>query len=258
MSNERQLLEQWKQQNPGLFKGLKYAIAGPEGTLGSEGVRYNVMFGGGTFSDLSRHPARVVRTPRYASAAAGAYQFMPPTWERVQRAIGVKDFTPESQNLGLLKLARDRLQPIGGLAAITKAGGLTPQIVDRLAPEWASLPTLQGQSYYGQPVKSYDEVQKYFERGRSAAGQAPTTQPTPTTVSTPSTSTSTTSSPDDFQKLLQMSMLDQLNKPSLAQRILSSQLTESLQPITNSVSLTPGAGLSEEGLRAFGFPGFVQ
>jgi len=211
------------------------------------------MFGGGTFSDLSRHPDRVVRTPGYASAAAGAYQFMPPTWERVQRAIGVKDFTPESQNLGLLKLARDRLQPIGGLAAITKAGGLTPQIVDRLAPEWASLPTLQGQSYYGQPVKSYDEVQKYFERGRAAAGQAPTTQPATTTPST-----STTSSPDDFQKLLQMSMLDQLTKPPLAQRLLFKQLTESLQPITNSVSLTSGAGLSEEGLRAFGFPGFVQ
>jgi muramidase (phage lysozyme) len=256
MSNERQLLEQWKQQNPGLYKGLKYAIAGPEGTLGSEGVRYNVMFGGGTFSDLSRHPDRVVRTPGYSSAAAGAYQFMPPTWGNVQRAIGVKDFTPESQDLGLLKLTRDRLKPIGGLAAITKAGGLTPQIVDRLAPEWASLPTLQGRSYYGQPVKSYDQVQKYFERGRSAAGQAPTTQPATTPASTPGTST--TSSSDDFQKLLQMSMLEQLNQPSLAQRLLSGQLTESIQPITNTFSLTPGTGLSEEGLRAFGFPGFVQ
>jgi muramidase (phage lysozyme) len=170
MSSERQILEQWAKQNPGMFEGLKQAIAGAEGTILGGKPGYNVMFGGGRFKDFSRHPDKVVRSPGgYASAAAGAYQFMPGTWGEVQKKLGLSDFGPQSQDIGMLQKVRQRLMPMGGLAAITKAGALTPGIQAALAPEWASFPTLSGSSYYGQPVKKATQIQQFFEQGKARA-----------------------------------------------------------------------------------------
>ena len=42
--------------------------------------------------------------------------------------------------------------------------GLTPEVLARLAPEWASLPTLAGDSHYGQPVKRRTELQRFYQR----------------------------------------------------------------------------------------------
>ena len=48
-----------------------------EGTWkGGLDVGYRVMFGGGLMPSLDRHPNRVIYSSRYASAAAGAYQFL--------------------------------------------------------------------------------------------------------------------------------------------------------------------------------------
>jgi len=191
MSSERKILEQWAKQNPGLFGGLKQAISGAEGTILGGKPGYNVMFGGGRFSDLSRHPDRVVRTPNYSSAAAGAYQFMPGTWGEVKSKLGLTDFGPQSQDLGMLQKVRQRLMPIGGLAALTKAGTLTPEIQAALAPEWASFPTQSGSSHYGQPVKKAAQIQQFFEQGRTRSQNVatPATAPASTPVATESPST---------------------------------------------------------------------
>lgn len=184
MATERQLLEQWAGQNPRLFSGLKQAISGAEGTILGGKPGYNVMFGGGRFQDFSKHPDRVISSPGgYSSAAAGAYQFMPGTWGGVQKRLGLSDFSPRSQDLGMLSKVRDRLMPLGGLSAITKAGTLTPEIQAALAPEWASFPTASGKSYYGQPVKAASQIQKFFEQG---AGQAVTAPPPVSTGTAPS------------------------------------------------------------------------
>jgi muramidase (phage lysozyme) len=175
MSTERQVLEQWARQNPGLYEGLKQAIAGAEGTILGGKPGYNVMFGGGRFQDFSRHPNRVVRSGGYASAAAGAYQFMPGTWQSVQKSLGLSDFGPQSQDIGMLKKVRDRLMSLGGLSAISKANTLTPEIQAALSPEWASFPTATGSSHYGQPVKKAQEIQRFFEQGRRRGVQAPVT-----------------------------------------------------------------------------------
>ena len=168
MSSERRILEQWAKQNPGLFGGLKQAISGAEGTILGGKPGYNVMFGGGRFKDLSRHPDKVISSRGgYSSAAAGAYQFMPGTWGEEKGKLGLTDFGPQSQDLGMLQKVRQRLMPIGGLAAITKAGTLTPEIQAALAPEWASFPTQAGSSYYGQPVKKAAQIQQFFEQGRT-------------------------------------------------------------------------------------------
>ena len=179
MSKERQLLEQWAAQNPALFGGLKQAISGAEGTILGGRPGYNVMFGGGRFSGYERHPDRVVKTPGYSSAAAGAYQFMPGTWAGVQKSLGLPDFSPRSQDIGMLKKVRDRLMPLGGLAAISKAGTLTPEIQAALAPEWASFPTASGKSYYGQPVKKSEQIQQFFQQGMKSGAPPPPKLPAP-------------------------------------------------------------------------------
>jgi len=80
-----------------------------EGTWkGGLDVGYRVMFGGGLMPSLDRHPNRVIYSSRYASAAAGAYQFMPFTWNLVQRSIGVRGFGPEAQDQGALFLIQRR------------------------------------------------------------------------------------------------------------------------------------------------------
>lgn len=175
MATERQVLEQWAKQNPGLYEGLKQAISGAEGTILGGKPGYNVMFGGGRFKDFSKHPDKVIRSSSgLASAAAGAYQFMPGTWRGVQQSLGLSDFSPQAQDIGMLKKVRDRLMPIGGLAAISQANTLTPEIQAALAPEWASFPTATGGSHYGQPVKKTQEIQQFFEQGRQRGVQAPT------------------------------------------------------------------------------------
>lgn len=187
MSSERRILEQWAKQNPGLFGGLKQAISGAEGTILGGKPGYNVMFGGGRFKDLSRHPDKVISSPGgYSSAAAGAYQFLPGTWGEVKSKLGLTDFGPQSQDLGMLQKVRQRLMPIGGLAAITKAGTLTPEIQAALAPEWASFPTQSGSSYYGQPVKKAAQIQQFFEQGRTRSQNiaTPATVPTSAPVAT--------------------------------------------------------------------------
>ena len=120
-----------------------------EGTWkGGLDVGYRVMFGGGLMPSFARHPNRVIYSSRYASAAAGAYQFMPFTWNLVQRSIGVRGFGPEAQDQGALFLIQRRKA-----LSLTDTGVLSPILAAMLAPEWASFPTLAGRSYYGQPVK---------------------------------------------------------------------------------------------------------
>jgi len=145
-------------KKPSVQKLLK-AIRFAEGTAGPKG--YQTMFGGGTFSDMSRHPDKVIRSGKYASAAAGAYQFMPGTWQGAASKLGLKSFNPTDQDIAGAYLAHERLKGIGGFARLDKEG-LSPQIAAALAPEWASFPTLSGSSYYGQPVKRLKEIQKVY------------------------------------------------------------------------------------------------
>jgi muramidase (phage lysozyme) len=137
-----------------MLNTIRYA----EGTWkGGMDVGYRIMFGGGLMSSLDRHPDRVIYSSRYASAAAGAYQFMPFTWNLVRSSIGVVGFGPEAQDQGALFLIQRR-KALG----MTDAGTLTPVLTAMLAPEWASFPTLSGRSFYGQPVKKYARLRSFY------------------------------------------------------------------------------------------------
>lgn len=167
--NERQFLEKFRQTPEGqkLLRTIRFA----EGTAGPKG--YQTMFGGGTFSDFRRHPNRVIRSGGYASAAAGAYQFLPGSWQSQAKALGLSDFSPSNQDLAALRAARNRLMPIGGLSVLQKEG-FTPRVANALAPEWASIPTLSGTSYYGQPSKPLSRLQEVYGSAPTTVAAAPT------------------------------------------------------------------------------------
>jgi len=211
-------------------RGLLSAIRFAEGTAGPQG--YQTMFGGGTFSDLKRHPDRVINKGRYSSAAAGAYQFLPGTWQGTAKKLGLPSFEPRYQDAAALDLARTRLLPIGGLSILEKEG-LSPRVAARLAPEWASFPTMGGASYYGQPVKPLTVLQQQFAKAGAA---------TPKQPAAPQQAEVKPASGGLFQQYLRnfMSLGQQSNEPSLGEQLLTSYLK---QPITETSTdlLTAGA-----------------
>jgi muramidase (phage lysozyme) len=140
-------------------RALLNTIRFAEGTwIGGSQEGYQVLYGGERFDDLSRHPDIVVRR-RYASAAAGAYQFLPTTWDQAASELQLRDFRPASQDQAALHLVHER----GALQRFDRHG-LTAEVLARLAPEWASLPTLDGGSHYGQPVKDRSQLQRFYQR----------------------------------------------------------------------------------------------
>ena len=147
-------------QRRALLNTIRYA----EGTWANgQDVGYRIMFGGSLIDSLDRHPNRVNRTTGYASAAAGAYQFMPPTWAMVSRSLGFplqgpNAFGPEVQDQAAIYLVQRR-----GALHLADQGQFSSELAHRLAPEWASFPTFAGRSFYGQPVKRYDELRRFYE-----------------------------------------------------------------------------------------------
>lgn len=126
------------------LRTIRYA----EGTHHKDG--YGTHFGGSYSEPGAAHPDRVITAGGYSSAAYGAYQFMPATWKRA----GGGAMTPERQDRAALFLMRER--------GVTGRQGLTPELAAKLAPEWASFPNMKGDSHYGQPVKKYRQLERFF------------------------------------------------------------------------------------------------
>lgn len=167
VSTTRQRYEQLLQKPEirSLLNTIRYA----EGTPGEAG--YQTMFGGGKFDTSKgwKHPDKVISSGGYNSAAAGAYQFLPGTWQGAQKALGLSGFDPKSQDLAALHLIERR----GALEPFLK-GEKFGTVINKLAPEWASLPTSGGGSYYGQPSKQLGDLYKYYEQQKQqVAGQGP-------------------------------------------------------------------------------------
>lgn len=82
-------------------------IKGPE-----SGGRYDVMYGGGRFDPEKGHPRKAVPITSgpnvgKTSSAAGAYQFIGSTWDKVANKTGRHDMSRESQDINAAQLARD-------------------------------------------------------------------------------------------------------------------------------------------------------
>ena len=138
---------------PAETRALLGTIRYAEGTAGPNG--YRTMFTGKLFNDMSRHPRQINSANGYSSDAAGAYQFLSPTWN----SVGGGAMTPERQDRAAVALVKNRgVNPL-------MPQGFTKQVADRLAPEWASFPTIRtGTSYYGQGGKTFPDLQRKYQQ----------------------------------------------------------------------------------------------
>ena len=154
-------------------------IAFAEGTRDQPNNGYKTLFGFGQFDDYSRHPDKVVRSGRYASAAAGRYQFMPGTFADQARKLGLKDFSPRSQDLAAIGLAKD----YGVTQELLSKEGMSPKVSALLGRQWASFP---GKTIgLDQPTKELKGIQNVYQKSLGSSQQS--TQSSPPQQSTPGT-----------------------------------------------------------------------
>jgi muramidase (phage lysozyme) len=135
-------------------RALLDAIAFAEGTRDRANGGYNTMFTGKQFSGYEDHPRKINRSRRYASDAAGRYQFLSTTWDRLAKKIGLKDFSPESQDRAALELVKE----LGVSDNILKNEGISPKVSRIIGKQWASFPG----SPFGQPIKPLNSIQKAY------------------------------------------------------------------------------------------------
>ncbi len=141
--------------------------------------RYNRFYSNLRFNNLSDHPVNtgemrgvplsdaMCRAAGFrsgcVSTAAGAYQIIKPTWDRVRRAGSwggrLPDFSPQSQD----EAGRRLLVECGALPLIER--GDIAGAVARCARTWASLPG----STAGQGGVSMDEALAFFDEGLNYA-----------------------------------------------------------------------------------------
>lgn len=132
------------------IQALLKVIRTGEGTKDQNG--YRRIFGGQLFDSFADHPRLVVTKNGYTSSAAGAYQALAGTWDETRKIMGLKDFTPASQDL----FAVGRIAARGALDDV-KAGRFSVAI-QKIAKEWASMPF----SPYGQPTITLEKAKQIY------------------------------------------------------------------------------------------------
>jgi muramidase (phage lysozyme) len=123
-----------------------------EGTIGPNA--YRMLYGGGLTNSYAQHPNTAITKYGITSTAAGAYQFLYRTWAGLQQELGLKDFSPTSQNRAAIALLRRR----GALADVL--AGRFARAVYKSRKEWASLPG----AGYGQSEKSLQSLAAVYKK----------------------------------------------------------------------------------------------
>ena len=86
---------------------------------------------------LPDHPRKLVTlNPKLKSTGAGRYQLLSRWWDAYRKQLGLKDFSPKSQDAVALQQIKER----GALPMIDR--GDIRQAIDRCSNIWASLPAL--------------------------------------------------------------------------------------------------------------------
>jgi len=128
-------------------------IAYAEGT----GTRYNITYAYRTFRSYADHPRINVCAGGWCSTAAGRYQILAGTWDRIR--TGLADFSPGNQDRAALKLIRNRgVLDVNAIDTYSEFAAA----IRKLNREWASLPG----SPYGQPTYSLSTLWNQFRRLR--------------------------------------------------------------------------------------------
>ncbi|HCY3233034.1 TPA: glycoside hydrolase family 104 protein [Escherichia coli] len=119
---------------------------------------YDVIVGGALFSDYSGHPRQLVDLPRLKikSTAAGRYQLLARYWDAYRKQLGLKDFSPASQDAVALQQIKERRA-----LELIDSGDIR-QAIDRCSNIWASLP---GAGYGQFEHKADNLIAKFKEAG---------------------------------------------------------------------------------------------
>jgi len=139
---------------------LQTVIRQVEGTRGEKG--YNTRFGGHQFEGFDAHPNIAEATPwGTKSEAAGAFQFMKPTWDHASKTLGLTDFSPKSQQEAGRYLTQNRgVNPDADLSDFNTFASN----ISKLSPEWAGLPnsTSGRTGYHGQANADMKELHQLY------------------------------------------------------------------------------------------------
>lgn len=129
-----------------------YASALLDTIAGTEAPGYNAMYSPDRprrfqgYADHPYSPARIKSGPNAGkmSDAAGRYQFLGSTWREEKERLGLKDFSPESQDLAAWDLAKRTYRDKTGQSLDDALRGADPQqlanVGKTLSGRWTSLP----------------------------------------------------------------------------------------------------------------------
>lgn len=178
-------------------KAILRALKAAEGTLKSKNS-YDTVFGGKMMPIRQMTVRELVNTQmtdtlpkRFGggkapwpkgSVAAGAYQFMPNTLKQLMK-MGVLNASDKMNQDTQDRAAWALMQRRGLNLDQLKSQGLSRGILNTLAPEWASLPTHSGKSYYSQPVKPAEFLQKVYNQSLKLGQQSKAMPPGPPVAS---------------------------------------------------------------------------
>ena len=131
-------------------------IAWAEGTAGKGDDGYNdIVDPAGFFDDYSSHPHQLVQVnARIKSTAAGRYQLLSRYYDHYKKLLGLKDFSPLSQD----KIAIQQIKERKAYQLII-AGKITDAI-SRCSNIWASLPG----NTYGQRQHKLADLIRIYQR----------------------------------------------------------------------------------------------
>jgi len=137
-------------------RALLDTIAYAEGTAGEGG--YQTIYSYRYFHSFADHPRRIECAWSsggwLCSDAAGRYQMLSTTFDYVAEPLGLRDFSPASQDLAAVELIRR----YDVLDAIQR--GEFERTLYAIRAEWASLPG----AGYGQPERDLDDLREVYER----------------------------------------------------------------------------------------------
>ncbi|MGO4717851.1 glycoside hydrolase family protein [Stenotrophomonas sp. 2MCAF14_2] len=123
---------------------------------------YDVIVGGQLFNGYADHPRVLVALPKLGiqSTAAGRYQLLRRYYDAYRKTLGLKDFSPLSQDLIALQQIRERRA-----LPLIRAGRIA-EAIKQVSNIWASLP---GAGYGQNEHRLADLLAAYRKAGGTVA-----------------------------------------------------------------------------------------
>jgi muramidase (phage lysozyme) len=132
---------------------------------------YLRLYGGGAFSDTTKHPNTLVEKWGHSSTAAGGYMILFGTWQEAKSKGIVSDFTAESQD----KLAWWRIGQRHAQEAVCAGRNQLDEAFKLLRSEWTSLPGAKQSQVKADAAKTrYETYLLQFQPKPPDGGVAPT------------------------------------------------------------------------------------